>query len=244
MPIEITLSGDVGFEITARELDVELKKANGADVLLLVNSRGGFVFEGIEIFNLIRAYKGHIEARIVGLAASAASYIVLAAEKVTAFDNAAFFIHNAINIVFGDHNDMRKMADDLEGLSNMLAKAYVNKSGKSAKEIKALMDEETIFFADEILEAGFVDEIIESEDVDNSTDKASAIITARASMDICIKRMRESDAANEDYLKAVAYMDSMNLLGAPKAETDEEKAAKKKKTATKPDGDGGCGGDT
>ena len=240
MPIEITLSGDIGFEITARELDVELKKANGADVLLLVNSRGGFVFEGIEIFNLIRAYKGHIEARIVGLAASAASYVILAADKVTAFDNAAFFIHNAINIVFGNHNDMRKMADDLEGLSSMLAKAYVNKSGMSTKEIKALMDEATIFFADEILEAGFVDEIIESEDVDDPTDKASAIITARASMDACLNRMRTSDAANDDYLKAVAYMDSLNLLGDEKTKTPE----KKKKTAADPDDDGGCGGGT
>ena len=238
MPKEITLSGDIGFEITARELDVELKKAAGADVLLLVNSRGGFVFEGIEIFNLIRAYKGHIEARIVGLAASAASYIILAAEKVTAFDNAAFFIHNAINFVFGNHNDMRKMADDIEGLSNMLAKAYVNKSGMSMKEIKVLMDKETIFFADEILEAGFVDEILESEDVDDSTDKASAIITARASMDACLNRMRASDAANDDYLKAVAYMDSMSLL------EGTETIEKKKKTASDPDDDGGCGGGT
>lgn len=240
MPIEITLSGDVGFEITARELDAELKKANGADVILLVNSRGGFVFEGIEIFNLIRAYKGHIEARITGLAASAASYIVLAADKVSAFDNAAFFIHNAINIVFGNHNDMRKMADELEGLSNMLAKAYVNKSGKSTKEIKVLMDEETIFFAEEILEAGFVDEILESQDVENSTDKASAIITARASMDSCIDRMRESDAANEDLKKAVAYMDSIALLEGTPDKTKE----KKKKTATDPDDDGECGGGT
>ena len=213
MPKEITLSGDIGFEVTARELDIELKKAAGADVLLLVNSRGGFVFEGIEMFNLIRAYKGHTEARIVGLAASAASYVILAAEKVTAFDNAAFFIHNALAIVIGNHNDMRKRADELEGLSSMLAKAYVNKSGKTAKEIEALMDAETIFFADEILEAGFVDEIIESKDVEDATDKASAIIQARASMTICINRMRASDAANEDYQKAVAYMDSMKLLG-------------------------------
>lgn len=243
MPHEITLSGDIGFEITAKELDIELKKANGADALLLVNSRGGFVFEAIEIFNLIRAYKGHIETRIVGLAASAASYFILAADKITAFDNAAFFVHNAINIVWGNHNEMRKMADELEGLSNMLAKAYIDKSGKSAKEIKALMDEETIFFADEILDAGFVDEIIESEDLEDTTDRASAIIVARASMASCLKRMRESDAVNEDFEKAVAYMDSMELL-ADKTETPKDDPAKKKKTAADPDDDGGCGGGT
>ena len=240
MPIEITLSGIIGFEITAMELDIELKKASGADVLLSVNSPGGFVFEGIEMFNLIRSYRGHIEARIVGLAASAMSYVILAADKVTAFDNAAFFIHNAFGVTIGNHNEMRKRADELEALSGMLAKAYVNKSGKSAREIKALMDEETIFFADEILEAGFVDEILESEDVEDSTDKASAIIIARASMDSCLNHMRTSDAANDDYLKAVAYMDTMNLLEDDKTKTPE----KKKKTAADPDDDGGCGGGT
>ncbi len=237
MPKEITLSGDIGFEVTARELDVELKRAAGADVLLLVNSRGGFVFEGIEMFNLIRAYKGHIEARIVSLAASAMSYVILAADKVTAFDNATFFVHNALSIVIGNHNDMRKKADELEGLTNMLIKEYVNQSGKSTEEMKALLDAETIFFADEILEAGFVDEIIEAEDVDDDTDKASATITARAAMDACLNRMRESDAANDDYLKAVAYMDSLSLLEGTEPE-------KKKKTAADPDDDGGCGGGT
>jgi ATP-dependent protease ClpP protease subunit len=205
----IALSGPVGWVITAKELRAELESANGGDVELHVNSPGGFVFESIEIFNLIRNYQGHIEARIVGVAASAASYFILAADRVSAYDNATFMMHNAINIVIGNHNDMRKTADILESLSNVLAKAYVAKTGKSIEDIKSLMDEETFLFGDEILHEGFVDEIIENPEGEDEHDRESAIIEARASIETCFKAIKESPAANEDFQRAVAYMNSM-----------------------------------
>ena len=85
------------------------------------------VSESLEIFNLIRSHKGNTEARITGVAASAMSYIILAADKVTAHENAVFMIHNAWNLAIGDHNDMRKVAATLESLSNIyviLSKNY------------------------------------------------------------------------------------------------------------------------
>lgn len=215
MPKIIALSGPVGWEITAKMIRAELKAAKGDDVEFHVNSPGGFVFEGIEIFNLIRDYKGHTEARITGLAASMMSYIVLAANKVSAYDNATFMMHNALALAIGNHNDMRKVADRLESLSNILAKAYALKTGKSLDEIKTFMDDTTFFFGDEMLHEGFVDEIIEApedeKDEDNK-DKESALMAARASVEICFNDMRESKAANEDFERAVAYVDTMDLL--------------------------------
>ena len=224
MPKEIVLSGDVGWEITASKIRAELATAKGKDVVLLVNSPGGFVSESLEISNLIQAYKGKIEARITGIAASAASYMILAADKVSAHENAVFMIHNAWNFAIGDHNDMRKTADVLESLSNISAKAYAKKTGKDIELIKNLMDNDTFFFGDEIKAEGFVDEIIEAPEDGDDDDKAAIIVKARASMDICLSRMRESEAANEDFNKAVAYVDSMSLLGAPTATvTDKNK---------------------
>jgi ATP-dependent protease ClpP protease subunit len=209
----ITLSGAVGFGITAEEVRAELKAAKGGPVEFHVNSPGGFVFEGIEIFNLIREYKGHTEARITALAASAASYFVLAADKVSAFDNATFMIHNALALTIGNHNDMRKVANTLESLSNILAKAYVAKTGKSMEEIKALMDDDSYFFGDEILDEGFIDEIIESpETEEGESDKEAAVMEARASIETCRNEMRDTDAANADLDRAVAYVDTMSLL--------------------------------
>jgi len=221
MPKIIALSGPVGYGISASDVRSALKEAKGKDVIFQVNSPGGLVYEGIEIFNLIRDYPGHTECRIVGLAASAMSYIVLAADKVSAYDNATFMIHNALALAIGNHNDMRKMADFLESLSNILAKAYAKKTGKSMDEIKSLMDDETFLFGNEMLDAGFVDEVIEAPyKEDDGEDKESAIMKAQAVVNSCLEKMRGSDAANKDMEKAVAYFDSMSLLlgDTPKAE--------------------------
>ncbi len=214
MPKIIVLSGIVGWDILAQDVRADLKEANGEDVVFEVNSPGGFVFEGIEIFNLIRDYKGNTESHIVGIAASMMTYIALAADKVLARDNAAFMIHDALTCVCGNHRDMEKARKWLDGISNIIAKVYVDKTGKTLNEIRALMEEDAFLFGDEMLAEGFVDEIIPTSN-DGETDKASAMLTARTSVEMCVNKMRTSDAANEDYHKAVAYVDSMSLLSAP-----------------------------
>lgn len=214
MPKIIALSGVVGWDILASDIRADLKAANGEDVIFELNSPGGFVFEGIEIFNLIRDYEGNTESHIIGLAASMMTYIALAADKVLARDNAAFMIHDALTCVCGNHRDMEKARKWLDGISNIIAKAYVNQTGKSLNEIRALMKEDMFLFGDEMLAEGFVDEIIPASDGEE-TDKATSILTARASVEMCVNKMRTSEAANEDYQKAVAYMDTMTLLGTP-----------------------------
>jgi ATP-dependent protease ClpP protease subunit len=217
MAKEVILSGDVGLDITAQGIAEELKAARGSDVDFLLNSRGGLVFAGIEIFNLIRSYKGKTRMIITGIAASMGSYIALAADEVIAFSNTSFMVHNALALVLGNHNDMRKRADSLEGMSNILAKEYAKKTDKPLAKLKALMDEESFFFGDEILEAGFVDEIREAGE-DDDTDRASALVDSRASVDACLARLRDTDAANDDFDRAVAYMDGISaLMDVPKA---------------------------
>lgn len=210
----IALSGDVGWEITAKDIRAELKAANGSDVEFHINSPGGFVSEGIEIYNIIRAYSGNTLAVITGLAASMGSYIILAADKVVAYDNAIFMIHNAWGCVCGDHNDMRERANITEGMSDILARAYAKKTGKNLAAVKSLMDADTFFFGEEIKTEGFVDEIIDAAD-DSDDDKASAIVKARLTMDACLDRISKSKAANDDLQKAVAYFEGISALTEP-----------------------------
>lgn len=205
MPKVIILSGHIGFEVSASFIRGELAAAKGQPVRIDLSSPGGFVFEGIEIFNLIREYKGETEIRLMSLAASMGSYIALAGDKVTAFDNATFMIHNALTIAIGNHNDFRKTANRLEGISNIIAKTYSEKSGKSLEEIKQMMDDNTYLFGNEMLDAGFVDEIIESDPKDKK-DKDSAVVEARLMVEGCFNRMRESEAAKADLEKAAAYI--------------------------------------
>lgn len=209
----IALSGDVGWEINAKDIRADLKSANGGDVEFHINSPGGFVSEGIEIFNIIRAYEGHTTGVITGVAASMASYFILACDKVVAYDNAIYMIHNPWTFAIGDYNDMQKAFDMLKGMAGLLAKAYANKADEAISKIKSLMDDETFFFGDEIKTAGFADEMLDGSADDGDADgRASAIITAKASMETCLNRMRASDAANSELEKAVAYFDGMSAL--------------------------------
>lgn len=165
----INISGEIGWDITPDEIKKQLDAANGKDIDVHIASPGGFVFDGIEIFNAIRDYKKQypkcqMMATIKGLAASMASYLAVnpAFDLITAEDNAVFMIHNAWGGAVGDYREMRKSADIMEGITDLLGQAYSKKTGKEHKEVRKMMDEESWFFGSEIMESGFVDEMIKS----------------------------------------------------------------------------------
>lgn len=201
----ISISGVIGWDVTPDSVRAQLKEAKG-DLLVEIGSPGGFVYDGIEIFNIIRDYKGGtVTTKLMGIAASMASYIALAGEKVTAHDNAIYMIHNAMTYAAGNQNDMREVADHLEKLSNHLAKSYVKKTGKPLSEVKKMMDSETWLYGSEMVEAGFVDEIIETE---NEDDKDSAMIQAKASFSNC-KEILQDSSLKEDLKKAAASISTI-----------------------------------
>lgn len=203
MPIKI--DGEIGYwGVTARDIKRELDNASG-DITIEISSPGGSVYEGVSIFNAIKAYdKGEVTTIITSLAASMASYIALAGDKIKAYDNAIYMIHNASIISWGDARALRKDANHVESISNMLAKAYINKTGKSETEMETLLDDETYFYGDEILEAGFVDEIITSG-VDG--DSASAKALATESVKSCMSHYRENVKEEENEQVAALLKD-------------------------------------
>lgn len=191
----IAISGVIGWEVLPEDVRKALEAAAGEDVDIEVSSPGGYVYDGLEIFNLIKNYQGNKQTHLMGMAASMASYIVLAGDRIIAEDNAIFMVHNVWGLAIGDHRDMRKAADVQEGMTKLLAKAYMRKSGKSAEEIEAMMNEETFLFGDEILDAGFVDEIVTSGE--GAEDKDAAVALAQVSMAKCKKVMEEKREKNQ-----------------------------------------------
>jgi ATP-dependent Clp protease protease subunit len=179
----IILEGEFGWEIYSSRIRELLDKANGEDLDVRIASRGGSVFEGIKVFNDFRDYKRkYPESQnmltVKGLAASMASYFSMnpAFELVVVEDNAVLMLHNPTGFVGGDYREAQKFSELLKGLTDILAEAYVKKTGKSKKEIRDMMNEETWFFGSEIVDAGFADEILETEE---EKDKAAAIATAK-----------------------------------------------------------------
>lgn len=132
-----------------------------------INSGGGDVFEATAIYNMLKRHKASVEVHIDGLAASAASVIAMAGDKVTMPKNAMLMIHNAWTFAIGNHMDLRKQADDLEKINDSAVKqSYLSKNPEiEAEELSRLMDEETWLTADEALTLGLIDEVTTSVQV-------------------------------------------------------------------------------
>lgn len=191
---KILIDDDIGgWGITPYDIASQLKRMTG-DIEVHVSSRGGSVFEGIEIHNLLKEYnKGQVHTICTSLAASIAGYIMMAGDKISFYDNATFMYHNAWLPVAGDFNKLRKIADVSEGLSSILKNKYISISGKKEENIILEMNNETFYFGNEILTNGFCHEIISTE---QETTKNEAVALASEGWKACSKKISEN--FNED----------------------------------------------
>jgi ATP-dependent Clp protease protease subunit len=159
---EILLYDEIGFwGVTAKDFVLALAEAGDGPITLRINSPGGDVFDGLAIYNALRARTAPVNVVIDGLAASAASFIAMAGTSVSMAEASMMMIHNAWGICVGDRNDMLDMAGVMEKIDGQLAGIYAAKSGKSAKDIGAMMDAETWFTAGEAKDAGMCDRVTE-----------------------------------------------------------------------------------
>ena len=156
----------IGWDATCpKDVLKALDSAKGKDVTLLVNSQGGDVFAGNEIYSALVRYKGKTTAEITGFAASAATIICCGADTVRANAGIQYMIHNVSTYQGGDHKDMETMAEVLKTADESIANIYVLKTGRSREEILAMMgagsgNMGTWMDATKAKELGFVDEII------------------------------------------------------------------------------------
>jgi ATP-dependent Clp protease, protease subunit len=154
-----------GGGVTAKKFQEELAAIKTGQIDLHINSPGGAVFDGVAIYNLIKQHPANVTAYIDGIAASIASVIALAGDRVIMAENALFMMHNPSGMVMGSAADLRSTADVLDKIRGTMAGVYSAKSGKQNDEIFALLDAESWFTADEAKAAGFVDEIAEEMDL-------------------------------------------------------------------------------
>lgn len=110
-----------------------------------INSGGGSVFGGIAIYNILKRHNAEIVVYVEGLAASIASVIAMAGNKIIIPANAQMMIHKPSSITWGNADDMRKEADILDGCQKVILNTYMQhaKDGVTAEEINALIDAET-----------------------------------------------------------------------------------------------------
>lgn len=152
LDMDSTAPSDIVLPDNNEPLDVE------------VNSGGGDVFSGSEIYTALRGYQGDVNVNIVGIAGSAASVIAMAGNKVSISPTAQIMIHNVSGGTEGDYREHNKVSEILQKGNNSIASAYMAKTGKDLDELLNLMNEETWLTAEEAKEQGFADEIMFSND--------------------------------------------------------------------------------
>lgn len=159
---------DRDWGASAKALIEALAPMAGKPVALHINSPGGDVFEARAMVAAIRAHGAPVSTYIDGLAASAATYLALAGDRVHITDGGMFMVHNSWTLSFGNKHEMRSTADLLDKIDGTIANDYTRKTGATAEKIAAWMDAETWFTAAEAKAAGFIDEITGAADESKS----------------------------------------------------------------------------
>ncbi len=128
---------------------------------LHINSPGGSVFEGVAIGNMLKQHNAEVNVYVDALAASIASVIAMSGDTIFMPKNSMLMIHNPSSIVWGNANDMRKAADDLDKIGLSMQSTYLNRAGNKLDQetLQELMDNETWLSADEALLYGLCDEV-------------------------------------------------------------------------------------
>ena len=149
--------GAARLQASATSLIKALAEAGDHVIHLHINSPGGDVFEARAMAAAMVAHSKPVIAHIDGVAASAATYLALAASEVRMSDGGLFMVHNSWTMAMGDRTELRSTADLLEKIDGTIAADYRRKTGASAEQVANWMNAETWFTAQEALDNGFVD---------------------------------------------------------------------------------------
>ena len=163
-----------GDGVTARRVAASLRSMGPGPVTVNINSPGGDMFEGLAIYNLLREHQGEVTIKVLGLAASAASVIAMAGDKVQIARAGFLMIHNAWVIAAGNRNDMRETADWLEPFDASMADIYAARTGEDVAAMTKLMDAESWIGGTSAVEQGFADELLPSDQIGKGDAKAQA----------------------------------------------------------------------
>lgn len=132
----------------------------GEELEVQINSPGGHVDAGSEIYTALKSYKGKVNVQIVGMAASAASVIAMSGDHVEISPTAQIMIHNVSGGVWGDHRAMQHGSEVLKNYNKSIANAYQLKTGLEQSELLSMMNKETFFTAQQAKEKGFADAVM------------------------------------------------------------------------------------
>lgn len=217
---------DDWFGISASMIVEALIAADGRDVLVHLNSPGGMVTEGLSIHSQFKQYAGKVTMRVEGLAASAASFVMLAADEVLIEPNALIMIHDAWDLTAGPASEHRKTADLLDKISDSIASMYAGKADGNPADWRAAMLEETWYVGQEAVDAGLVDALTDDRATADAPEESTAAARTdwRGVFDIAPRRAVDLDAPPPALPEGLDHVD-LAAVAAMTAEWQTRQAA-------------------
>lgn len=179
---------------------------------LHINSPGGNVYEGLAIYNYLRRHDAEVHVYVDGIAASIASIIAMAGDRIVMPENTNMFIHNPWTFAGGDATSLRKTADELDSMRSSLLGIYMQRSNLSEEDVVAMMDGETLLTAEEAVEWGFATELEEASKMAADVSPRDTVAVARmeAEAELRLRSMQaQIDARDEEITSLKEVRDAL-----------------------------------
>lgn len=165
-----------GDEATPQALRDELKKINSNKVTVVLNSGGGDVWAGLAMYNALRELDAEVTIRVDGLAASIASVIAMAGDKIIMSPGSMMMVHRASAWAGGNAEDLEKVIEMLETVEESIVPIYADRTGLDRTKIQEMLNAETWMSAEEAVELGFADEVAKKTVLEPATNSFSGVL--------------------------------------------------------------------
>lgn len=177
---EIMIYGDISDywgAVSSSEFKRELDRLGNVNNLSIrINSNGGSVTSGWAIYNVLKQHRAFKTVYVDGIAASMGAFVAMAGDKILMSNAGLLMIHKPLGIAMGEAEELRKEADTLDKMFDIAVKIHAERTGTSEDEVRDMMIETTYLNAEEALELGFIDEIIEYDGEDTELDTESNML--------------------------------------------------------------------
>lgn len=177
-----------GEGVTAKRIAGALRSIGDRPVVVNINSPGGDFFEGLAIYNTLRDHPAEVTVRILGIAASAASVIAMAGDRIEIGRAAFLMIHNTWVLAMGNRNDLREVAEWLEPFDAASADLYAARTGIDRDQIAEMLDRETWIGGADAVDQGWADDFLPADQVTTATGEAKAALRAERRFDMLAAR--------------------------------------------------------
>ena len=193
-----------GDGVTAKRIAGALRRIGANPVSVQINSPGGDMFEGLAIYNLLLEHPAEVSVKVMGVAASAASVIAMAADRIEMGTGSMMMVHNSWGVVVGNRNDMAEASEIFAKFDASMQSVYAARTGQKPADITALMDAETFMTAEEAVAGGFADEVVSAENPKKAAAALPEAVHAKRIIETCLAKTGVPRSERRRLLREVA----------------------------------------